>query len=100
MFCDGELFDTKTIRAEEKTEISGECKLPLYGYIELKIVVRRGDGSISSKFVKKINHLPPVKESIFLPFTRRLGLAGALEVSQGNDVAQFNSHRIEFNWSQ
>ncbi len=100
MYCDGELFDTQSLRAEEKTEISGACKLPRYGYLELKIVVRRGDKSVSSKYVKKLNALPPVKESVFLPFTRRLGLAGALEVSQGNDVAQFNSHRIEFNWSQ
>jgi len=101
-YCNGKLFDSEVIRAEggEETIYDSDFVLPEYGYVDFKLSVKRGDGSISNEYSKSIYSLPPVRESVFLPYTRRLGLAGALEVSQGNDVAQFNSHRLEFDWQK
>ncbi len=72
---------------------------PDYGYHNVLVTVKNSGGYTLCEYKDDVNVLPPVIEAYLAPYTRKLGLAGALAVSEADDVAQLDSHRLEFTWS-
>jgi len=70
----------------------------LKGRHMIKIEVLSSDGNVVGSYSHTARILPPVVDAYLEPFTRAMGLAGALAVSEANHVAQLGTHRLEFTW--
>ena len=100
-FCGDKRFDDIEIAVPSGTTIKRDGKMSglLRGKHIIKIEVVSSDGSIVDSFNKTVHILPPLVDSFLAPYTRRIGMAGALAVSESDDVAQLTTQRLEFTWA-
>lgn len=68
----------------------------LKGYQTIKIEVTSSDGKSVAAFVKNIHILPPLNNAFLEEYTRKIGISGAMAVSEADDVTQLRTHRIPF----
>ena len=98
--CFGEKTYTEAVYVEkgEGVTLNFEAE-PGNGYMNTSVKVKTSGGEVLGEYSDSINFLPPLTNAYLAPFTGKIGLAGPVAVDERNDVAELNTHRLEFTWA-
>jgi len=69
------------------------------GKNKVQVQIVSENGKIVSQHSQNYSMLPALVDAYLEDYTRNIGIAGAFGIEQLKDVAQFNTYRIDMNWS-